>query len=103
MQKPTEEYYEKLGKVITYVCDSIHLPLTLGSDGSGTMVWNSYALYAVYPDYKSNTGATCTLGHGIFIPILAKQKFMTKSGTETALVAVDDAMTFVMRTKQFFE
>ena len=82
VEKPTEEDNDKLGKVITYVRDSIHLPLILGSDGSGTMVWNINASYAVHPDYKSHTGAACTLGHGIFIPISAKQKLMTKSSTE---------------------
>ena len=102
-QKPTEEDYNKLGKVITYVCDSIHLPFILGSDGSGKMVWSIDASYAVNPDCKSHTGAACTLGHGSFILISAKQKLMTKSRTEAELVAVDDAMTIVMWAKHFFE
>ena len=57
----------------------MHLPLILGADGRGTIVWNIDALYAVYLDCKSYTGVMCTLGHGNFIPISAKQKLMTKS------------------------
>ena len=67
------------------------------------MNWNIDASYAVHLDYKNHTGAACSLGHGAFIPISSKQKLVTKSSTESELVAVDDAMTFVMWAKHFFE
>ena len=68
------------------------------------MTWNIDASYAVHPDCKSHTGAACSLGHGTFIPISSKQKLVTKSSTELELVAVDDAMTFVIIwVKNFFE
>ena len=103
VKQPTEEDYAKLGKVITYVRDSIHIPLILGADGSGTMTWNIDVSYAVHPDCKSHTGAACSLGHGTFIPISSKQELLTKSSTESDLVAVDDAMIFLMWAKHFFE
>ena len=37
------------------------------------------------------------------LSISAKQKINTKSSTETELVGVDDAMTFVLWMKHFFE
>ena len=72
VKQQTEEDYAKLGKVITYVQDSIYMPLLLKTDGTRTMTWNIEASYAVHPDCKSYTGAACSLGHGTFIPISSK-------------------------------
>ena len=44
-----------------------------------------------------------TLGHGSVLSISAKQKINTKSSNEAKLVGVNDAMTFVMWMKHFFE
>ena len=43
------------------------------------------------------------MGHGSVLSISVKQKINTKSSTEAELVGVDDAMTFVMWMKHFFE
>ena len=48
-------------------------------------------------------GAYLTLGHVNDLSISTKQKFNTKSSTKAELVGVDDAMTFVMWIKHFFE
>ena len=102
VKSPTEEDYEKLGRVITYLKNTIHLPLIVGADDSGSMVWNIDASFAVHPDCKSHTGASLTLGHGSVLSLSCKQKINTKSSTEAELVGVDDAMTFVMWMKHFF-
>ena len=57
----------------------------------------------MHPDCKSHTGACLTLEHGSVLSISAKQKINTKSSTKAELVGVDDAMTFVMWMKHFFE
>ena len=67
------------------------------------MVWNIDASFAVHDDCKSHTGASLTLGHGSVLSMSCKQKINTKSSTEAELVGVDDAMTFVMWMKHFFE
>ena len=77
--------------------------MVIGADDSGTLIWNIDASFAVHPDCKSHTGACLTLGHGSVLSISAKQKINTKSSTEAELVGVDDAMTFVMWMKHFFE
>ena len=83
--------------------ETVHLPLVVGADNSGRLTWNIDTSFTVHPDCKSHTGACLTLGHGSILSISAKQKISTKSSTEAELVGVDDAMTFVMGTKHFFE
>ena len=75
----------------------------IGADNSGTVTWTINSSLAVHPDCKSHTGAYLTLGHGSVLSISEKQKINTKSSTEDELVRVDDAMTFVMWIKDFFE
>ena len=103
MKSSNEQDYKKLGKVISYLKETVHLSLVIGADNSGTLTWNIYASFAVHPDCKSHTGACLTLGHGSVLSISAKQKINTKSSTKAELVGVDDAMTFVMWMKNFFE
>ena len=83
--------------------ETVHLPLVVGADNSGTLTWNIDASFAVHPDCKSHTGACLTLGHGSLLSLLSKQKSNTKSLTEAEFVGVYDAMTFVMWMKHFFE
>ena len=101
VKAPTEQDYKKLGKVISYLKETVHLPLVVGADDSGKLTWNIDASFAVHPDCKSHTGACLTLGHGSILSISSKQKINTKSSTEAELVGVDDAMTFVMWMKHF--
>ena len=82
---------------------TIHLLLVIGADGSGNLVWNIDAAFAVHPDCKSHTGAVLMMGHGTVLSISSKQKIKTKSSTEAGLVDVDNAMTFVMWMKCFFK
>ena len=100
MKSTNKQGYKKLGKVISYLKEIIHLPLVIGANDSGTLTWNIDASFAVHPDCKSHTGACLTSGHGSVLSISAKQKINTKSSTEAELVGVNDAMTFVMWTKQ---
>ena len=82
---------------------TVCLPLVVGADGSGTLTWNIDASFAVHSDCKSHTKAYLSLGHGSILSISVKQKINTKSSTEAELVGVDDAMTFVIWMKYFFE
>ena len=103
VKDPHEDDYKKLRQVIKYVQETIHLPLVIGADGSGNLVWNIDAAFAVHRDCKSHTRAVLIMGHGAVLSISSKQKISTKSSTEAELVRVDDAMTFVMWMKHFFQ
>ena len=48
--------WNKLGRLVRCIRATIHLPLILGSDGLGNMVWSIDALFAVHMDMKSHTG-----------------------------------------------
>ena len=95
-KSPIEQDYNKLGRVISYLKKTIHLPLVIGVGDSETLTWNIDPSFAVHLDYKSHTGACLTLGHGSILFVSAKQKINTRSSTEAELVGVDDVMTFFM-------
>ena len=87
--------YKKLKRVIQYIRDTIHLPLVLGWDGSGNLVWSIDASFAVHMDMKSHTGYCLTMGVGSVVSGSTKQKITTRSSTESELVGVDDTITFI--------
>ena len=103
LKAPTEQDYKKLGKFISYLKETVHLPLVASADDSGRLTWNIDESFAVHPDCKSHTGACLTLGHDSILCILAKQKINSKSSTKIELIGVDDVITFVMWMKHFFE
>ena len=59
--------WKKLGRMVRYVCATIHISIILGSDGSGNMVWSIDASFAVHMDMKSHTRYSLTLGTGALI------------------------------------
>ena len=61
---------------------------------SATTLKTSYtwvdASYSVHPDMRSHTGGTMSLGRGVLNTMSAKQKFNTKSSTESEVVGASD-------------
>ena len=55
VKSPMEQDYKKLQRVISYLKGTVHLPLVIGPDNSGTLTLNIDASFAVHPDYKSHT------------------------------------------------
>jgi hypothetical protein len=92
---PDDDDYKKLKKVIQYIRDTIHLPLVLGWDESGMLVWSIDASFAVHADMRSHTGYCLTMGTGTLVSGSIKQKITTRSSTESELVGVDDTITFI--------
>ena len=94
---------QKNRRFIKYLKETVYLPLVIGTDGSRTLTWNIDASFAVHPDCKSHNEAYLILRHGSLLSLLSKQNINTKSSTEAELVGVNDAMTFVIWMKNFFE
>ena len=63
VKSPTEQDYKMLRRVISYLKETVDLPLIIGADNSGTLTWNINASFVVHLDYKSPTGACLILGH----------------------------------------
>ena len=72
VKSPTDQDSKKLGRAISYLKETVHLPLVLGTDNSGTLTWNINASFAVLPYCKSHTGACLTLGHGSVLSLSLK-------------------------------
>ena len=102
VKSPDVNDYEKLKRVIQYIRATIFIPLVLGWDESGNIVWSIDASFAVHGDMRSHTGALMTLGQGAVYSFSAKQKINTKSSTESEVVGVDDAMPLCMWARYFF-
>ena len=95
VKEPNTGDWTKLGRVIRYVRSTIHLPLVLGSDGSGNMIWSIDAAFGVHMDMRSHTGYCLTLGQGSPISGSSTQDNMARSSTEAELYGVDKAISFV--------
>ena len=67
-------------------------------NGINTIEWHIDASFAVYPDFKSHTGATMMLAGGRGCPILnsSKQKLNRNSSTTSELVAVDQTLLMAL-------
>ena len=87
--------WKKLSSLVWYVRATIYLPLIVGSDGTGNIVWSIYASFAVHTDMKSHTGYCVTLGTDSTISGSSTQKVNTQSSTESELIGVDDVIGFV--------
>jgi hypothetical protein len=103
VKAPTQSDYRKLTRVIKYLRLTISIPLVLGWDGTGKLLWSVDASFAIHKDMRSHTGAVLTLGQGALMSMSIKQKINTKSSTEAELVGVDDAMNFVEWIQLFVE
>jgi hypothetical protein len=68
---PNQSDYRKLTRVIKYLRLTVSIPLVLGWDDTGQLIWSVDASFAVHKDTRSHTGAVLSL----------KQKINTKSST----------------------
>jgi hypothetical protein len=103
VKSPNQSDYWKLTRVIKYLRLTIFIPLVLGWDETGQMMWSVDALFAVHKDMRSHTGAVLSLGQGALISMSLEQKINTKSSTEAKLVGVDVAMNSVKWVQLFVE
>ena len=103
VREPTEDDYLKLARVIRYLRNTVHIPLVIGWDDTGELLWSIDASFAVHNDMRSHTGAMLTFGKGAVFSLSNKQKVNSTSSTVAEIIGVDDAMNFVMWVKLFIE
>jgi hypothetical protein len=101
VKSPDEDDYKKLIRMLSYLKNTINLPLVLSADGSHVIKWWADASFAVRGDLKSQTGASMSLGKGGVYNMSRKQKSNTTSSTEAELVGADDVMPQMIWTRHF--
>ena len=103
VQKPDEDDWKKLLKMLKYLNGTKNLNLTLEADDSKNIYWWVDVAYAVHMNCRSHTGGTMSLGKGSPISMSTKQKINVKSSTEAELVGTDDAMGNIIWTNYFLK
>ena len=103
VQRPTEQDYQKLVRLMSFLKTTSDDVLILGADDEQSNEWWIDASFAVHPDYKSHTGAVHSLGNGVISSISTKQKVNSRSSTEAELIGIDDVISKVLWTKRFIE
>jgi hypothetical protein len=103
LKSPDEDDYKKLCRVMKYLDGTIQLPLILQSDNSEVIKWWVDASFAVHPNMKGHTGGTMSLGSGSIYSTSRKQKLVSRSSTESEVVAVHDVMPQILWTTHFLQ
>ena len=103
VQKPDEDDWKKLVRLLKYLNGTRDLYTTLKADETNVVKWYGDAAFAVHPNMRSHTGGMMTMGQGGVINISTKQKLNTKSSTEAELVGADDLANQILWTNYFLE
>ena len=97
----SEEDQKKLERVIRYLNGTRDLSLHLACGTAILVALYADAAFAVHPEAKSHTGSLLTMGLGAFHARSGKQGLVTKSSTESELVAMSDSLAQAMWARLF--
>jgi hypothetical protein len=99
----TDRDDDKLSRVLKYLARTVDQQLKLWSDEHDFPCVYAYvdASYGVHEDGKSHTGLMLTLGGGSVLAKSSKQKIVTKSSTESELVAITDSIGEIIWLRNF--
>lgn len=97
----TQDDWDKLVRVAKYLNSSQDILLTFKSNDELHLACYIDASYGVHADGKSHTGSVMTLGGGAFRCKSGKQKLVSKSSTESELIALSDELSQVIWTRNF--
>ena len=101
VNKPDQDGFKKLTRVVKYLQGTRDMILTLGLQNDEVMTWWVDASYAVHNDMKGHTGGTMSLGHGSIYSSSTKQKLVSWSSTEAELIGVYDILPQLVWTSNF--
>jgi hypothetical protein len=99
--KATEEDMSKLERLLKYLRGTRDLGLVLdGREGLGVLAWAD-ASYAVHPDAKGHNGTIVRVGKCLVYAQSSKQKVVSRSSTESELIALHEAIPQVLWIRRF--
>ena len=84
--KPDEDVWNRIRRMLKFVSDTMDTALTLSAENMKIDQLCMDASYRVCDDYKSQTGATLSLGRVSIMTKSIKQKIKTKRTTECNIV-----------------
>ena len=96
VQDPDVDDQNKLLRALGYLNATQDLFLTLSPGHSISIVAYIDASHAVHPDAKGHTGATISIGQGAILCKSSKQKLVSKSSTESELIACSDFVSSII-------
>jgi hypothetical protein len=101
VQSPTAEDEQKLDRILSYLLHTQyqHLILRIGEKLEIRAFVD--ASFGLYEDGKSVTGTIIMLGNATIYVKSGKQKIVTRSSTEAELVAISDALSQILWTREF--
>lgn len=79
------------------------MTLKLEADGTHIIKWWVDAAFGVHSDRRSQSGGAISMGIATLYGSSVRQKLNMKSLTEAVLVATDDFMPQVLRTRKVLE
>ena len=95
VKSPDVDDMNKLKRVLEYIRTTIFIPLVLGWDKTGNLVWSIDVSFAVQMDMKSQTGFGLSLGLGAVTSSSLKQKLTISSTTTSELYGIHDGMPMI--------
>jgi hypothetical protein len=99
--KATDEDMGKLERLLKYLRGTKELGLVLdGREGLGVLAWAD-ASYAVHPDAKGHNGTVVRVGKSLVYAQSSKQKVVSRSSTESELIALHEAIPQVLWIRRF--
>ena len=99
--KATEEDMNKLECLLKYLSGTRDIGLALdGREGLGVLAWAD-ASYAVHPDAKGHNGTIVLDSKCLLYAQSSKQKVVSRSSTESELIALHEAIPQVMWIRRF--
>ena len=103
VKNPDKDDWKKLIQLVHYLRGMAELPLILCADSATVVKWWVDGSHAVHPNMHGHSGGCISLGMGMLIMGLSKQKLNTHSSTEMELVMADDFMPQILWTNLFLE
>ena len=99
--KPTVEDEKKLDRILAYLQATKDKKCVLRVGEEVQLRAYVDASYAVYQDAKSVSGIVLMLGDAVIHVKSSKQKIVTRSSTESELVAISDSLSQVLWTREY--
>ena len=98
---PTEEDSKKLDRILGFLLSTQHQQLILEIGSKLQLRAYVDSSFGVYEDGKSVTGVVIMLGGATIYVKSSKQKFVTRSSTESELVGISDALSQILWSREF--